>query len=80
MSENTQTKGKRTMNKICPKCGKQHTELENYCTKCGVKLEKEKNVCTEKKTSMCEHRVFEEDDVYCSYCGALTIYGKAKIS
>ena len=28
------------MKKICQKCRKEYTELENYCTKCGIELEK----------------------------------------
>lgn len=68
------------MNKICPKCKRGYSELEHYCTKCGMQLEKEPNVCSEKKTAMCEHRVFAEDDTYCSYCGSLTTYAKRRNS
>ena len=67
------------MNKICPKCGRRYTEIENYCTKCGIELEKDKNRCSENKTAMCSHRVFEDDDMYCSYCGSLTTYAKARL-
>lgn len=62
------------MNKICPKCRRKYTELENYCTKCGIQLEKAPNVCSEMRTTMCRHREFADDDIYCSYCGALTTY------
>lgn len=62
------------MKKICPKCGKEHTQLENYCRKCGIELEKEPNMCSEKKSAMCMKRIFADDDLYCSYCGAPTVY------
>ncbi len=62
--------------KICPKCRREYTELENYCTKCGIVLEKQKNVCSENKTSMCRHRVYDDDDLYCAYCGSLTTYAQ----
>lgn len=65
-------------NKRCPKCGRQYHELENYCTKCGLELIKEKNRCSENKTVMCSHRVYADDDVYCTYCGALTTYAKQR--
>ena len=29
------------MKKICPKCRKEYSELENYCSKCGIELERE---------------------------------------
>ena len=67
------------MNKICPKCGRRYTEIENYCTKCSIEFEKDKNRCSENKTAMCSHRVFKDDDMYCSYCGLLTTYAKAKL-
>lgn len=62
------------MNKRCPKCNKQYTELENYCSKCGIELVKEKNMCSENKTKYCSHRVYGDDDLYCAYCGSLTTY------
>lgn len=64
--------------KHCPKCHKRYYELANYCTKCGIELEKEKNMCTEMKTSMCAHIVYDDDDLYCQYCGALTTYATEK--
>ncbi len=62
--------------KRCPECGREYTELENYCTRCGTELEKIPNKCSEMKTDMCVHRIYDKDDVYCSYCGALTTYAK----
>lgn len=64
--------------KKCPKCSRCYTELENYCTKCGIELEKDANRCSEGKTRMCQVRTFADDDIYCSYCGALTTYAKMK--
>jgi len=66
------------MRKVCPKCGRVYCELDNYCTKCGIALEKEPNKCSEQRTTLCAHRVFEDDDIYCSYCGALTTYAKER--
>jgi ribosomal protein L37E len=62
------------MKKICSKCGKQYTELENYCTKCGLELERDYNRCSENKSAMCSHRTYADDDIYCAYCGSLTTY------
>ena len=59
------------MRKVCTKCGSVYCELDNYCTKCGIALEKEPNKCSEQRTTLCAHRVLEDDDIYCSYCGAL---------
>jgi len=59
------------MRKVCPKCGRVYCELDNYCTKCGFALEKEPNKCSEQRTTLCAHRVLEDDDIYCPYCGAL---------
>ena len=60
--------------KHCKKCYIKYSELENYCTKCGIELENEPNKCSEMKTTRCERREFKDDDVYCSYCGNLTVY------
>ena len=62
------------MKKICPKCRKEYSELENYCSKCGIELEKEPNKCSANKTVMCSHRIFADDDIFCSYCGSPTTY------
>lgn len=62
------------MKKICSKCRKQYSELENYCSKCGIELEKEPNKCSANKTVMCSHRISADDDIFCSYCGSLTTY------
>ena len=62
------------MDKICPKCKRKYSELENYCTKCGIELEKKANRCSADKTTLCQHRIFADDDIYCSYCGSLTTY------
>ena len=51
------------MKKICPKCRKEYSELENYCSKCGIELEKEPNKCSANKTVMCSHRIFADDDM-----------------
>ena len=67
-------RGRKDMKKICPKCRREYSELDNYCTKCGLELEKEENRCSEMKTQLCRHRVYADDDVYCSCCGALTTY------
>lgn len=67
------------MTKRCPKCGRTYTELENYCTKCGIELEQLPNMCSEKKTAMCAHRIYADDDVFCAYCGALTEYAKNRM-
>ena len=66
------------LSKICPKCNRRYTELENYCTKCGIELKKDENRCSEGKSRMCRAIVFADDDIYCSYCGALTTYAKMK--
>ena len=67
------------MRKVCPKCGRAYCELDNYCTKCGIAQEKEPNKCSEQRTTLCAHRVFADDDIYCPYCGALTTYAKERI-
>lgn len=67
------------MNKVCPSCGRKYSELEFYCTKCGLELKKAPNTCSEMKSVMCKHRVFADDDLYCSYCGSLTTYAKERM-
>lgn len=62
------------MRKECPKCGRLYYELDNYCTKCGIELVKQPNRCSAPKTALCAHKVFADDDLYCSCCGALTTY------
>ena len=62
------------MKKICPKCRREYTELENYCTKCGFGLEKSLNRCSENKTTLCARCIYADDDIYCAYCGSLTTY------
>lgn len=64
------------MKKVCPTCGREYREIENYCTKCGVELIKESNRCSANKTALCRSRTFEDDDMYCSFCGAPTTYWK----
>ncbi len=59
---------------ICPSCGRRYRGLERYCTKCGVELEHDKNRCSEMKTQLCKDRIFENDDIFCCYCGALTTF------
>lgn len=67
------------MKKICPTCGREYTELENFCTKCGIKLIREPNRCSGNKTAMCAEKIFAEDDLYCSICGSPTTYWKEAI-
>ena len=64
--------------KRCPTCGRIYEGLEKYCTKCGIELMKVGNQCSAMKTELCKHRVFEDDDVFCCYCGALTTYALEK--
>lgn len=65
-------------NKRCPTCGKRYSGLESYCTKCGIPLVKDENRCSEMKTELCRHRVYDDDDIYCCYCGSLTTYAAEK--
>jgi len=60
--------------KKCPTCNKKCYDLECYCTKCGVVLVKNDNVCSENKTQMFSKRIYHEDDIYCAYCGSMTMY------
>lgn len=64
--------------KECPKCHRIYTGLENYCSKCGIVLEKAPNMCSEMKTTLCEHRRYEDDDMFCVYCGSPTTYALEK--
>ena len=64
--------------KICPRCGKRYKGLARYCSKCGVELETDKNRCSAQSTSLCRDAVFEDDDIFCRYCGALTTFAKEK--
>lgn len=66
------------MKKKCPKCGREYGELDNYCRKCGIELVKAQNECSEKRTVRCAHLHFEDDDLYCPACGALTTYALDK--
>lgn len=59
---------------ICPSCGRTYKGLERFCTMRGVELEKDKNRCSEQRTQLCKDGVFEPDDVFCCYCGALTTF------
>ena len=43
-----------------------------------LQLIREVNRCSENRTELCRHRTFEEGDVYCCYCGALTTYAAEK--
>lgn len=67
------------MKKICPTCKREYTELENFCRKCGIALVKEPNRCSEMKTAICKAAEFKDDDLFCSYCGALTVTGKRRM-
>lgn len=64
------------MKKVCPTCRREYTELENYCRKCGIELEREPNRCSAGKTAMCKKVLFDNDDIFCSYCGSPTTYAK----
>lgn len=52
--------------------------MENYCTKCGLELEKAPNRCSVNKITLCEKRIYHDDDIYCAYCGSLTTYAAEK--
>lgn len=67
------------MKKICPTCHREYGQLENYCTRCGIELVRAPNQCSEQKTSLCKGRNVDDDDIYCAYCGAPTIYGKKRL-
>lgn len=67
------------MKKICPTCKKIYDGLKCYCTKCGVELVKEPNRCSENKKALCEGNILEDDDIYCPYCGAPSIYFEDEI-
>lgn len=43
-----------------------------------IQLVKEDNRCSANKTSLCTHKVFDANDVFCSYCGSLTTYALEK--
>lgn len=64
--------------KVCPSCKRTYNSFAVYCTRCGVKLEKEKNHCSEMKTQLCKDMVFDDEDIYCCYCGALTTFAVEK--
>ncbi len=51
------------MNKSCPKCSRQYTEMENYCTKCGIELKKAPNCCSENRTALCERRIYADEHI-----------------
>lgn len=53
-------------------------ELSNYCTMCGLELEKVPNECSEKKTQLCHHRIYKDEERFCEYCGAPTTYAIEK--
>jgi len=72
-------KGGEKMNRSCPKCSRQYTEMENYCTKCGIELKKAPNCCSENRTALCERRIYADDDAYCAYCGAPTTYALERL-
>ena len=62
------------MNKKCPKCRKQYYEHSNFCTKCGLILEKDDNRCSTLGHALCKNRIYETEEDFCEYCGALTTY------
>ena len=66
------------MNKVCPKCHKHYSELDNYCMYCGIELKKEPNKCTAQKTVRCAHLALPDDALYCPACGSLTTYGEER--
>ncbi len=66
--------------RICPSCGRRYKGLARYCTKCGVELVKDKNRCSKMLTQLCRDAEFEEDDVYCCYCGSLTTFAEERMA
>ena len=36
------------------------------------------NECSEKKTQLCKHRIYRDDERFCEYCGAPTTYAIEK--
>lgn len=60
------------LHKKCPTCNRKYTDPQMYCSKCGIRLVKDDNRCSEPKTRSCECTVCADDDIYCTYCGALT--------
>lgn len=60
--------------KRCPKCNREYSKLSNYCSKCGIELEAIPNKCSEMKSSLCKTKVYQDDDMFCEYCGAPTTY------
>lgn len=62
------------LHKKCPTCNRKYTDPQMYCSKCGIRLVKDDNRCSEPKTRACECTVCADDDIYCTYCGALTAF------
>jgi len=65
-------------NKFCPKCNTRYSETANYCRACGLELVKDKNACSENKGAQCHALEFNDDDIFCECCGALTTFAKAR--
>lgn len=40
--------------------------------------EKTPNECSKKKTQLCAHRIYRDDERFCEYCGAPTTYAIQK--
>ncbi len=65
-------------NKICPSCGRVFKGLARFCSQCGIELKKEPNKCSSPSTQLCRDAVFDEEDIFCRYCGALTTFAKER--
>ena len=63
---------------ICPTCQRRYKGLARFCSQCGVELEKDKNRCSKQSNALCRDAVFEDDDIFCCYCGALTTFAEER--
>jgi hypothetical protein len=66
--------------KRCPECGTPYKDIYKYCTKCGAELETDLkfNRCSQRDTPECCQTAFNDDDMYCCFCGSPTTYALAK--
>ena len=66
------------LNMVCPTCGRKFSGLAQFCTRCGIELVREKNKCSRMGGKLCRNAEFDDEDIYCCYCGALTTYAKER--